>query len=259
MNAGLRSLSLLPVRGAPWEGVRYGTTTRHGGVSHGPWASFNLGLHTGDDPEAVKENRRRLAVDLPAAPFWLEQVHGTVVADADADVAFRPMQPPPRADAAITMQPGRVLAIMTADCAPVVIADLQGRALGMAHAGWRGLAGGVLEATVSALRDRLPAAVWRAWVGPCIGQARFEVGDEVRQAFVATDPSASRYFALGATEGKWQADLAALARHRLDMLDVYSVETSGYCTHDMADLFHSYRRSSVTGRMATLAWLEAKD
>jgi len=188
-------------------------------------------------------------------------VHGIFVADADAGVDSGAgdgvsVGPPPRADAAITLRPGRVLAIMTADCAPVVIADLQGRALGLAHAGWRGLAAGVLEATLAALRARLPGAVWRAWIGPCIGQARFEVGDEVRRAFVAADPAASRYFALGGADGKWQADLASLARHRLDMLDVYSVETSGLCTFDRADLFYSYRRSAATGRMATLAWLE---
>ena len=268
---------ILPVTGAPWEGVSYGCTTRQGGLSEGPWASLNLGPHTRDDPEAVLENRRRLAAVLPGEPFWLEQVHGIRVVEAGAarrrgragSVGAMPSgrdagreaaptgAPPPRADAAITLEPGRVLAVMTADCAPVVIADTLGRALGVAHAGWRGLAAGVLESTFAALTSRLPPdATWRAWVGPCIGQARFEVGDEVRQAFVGPDPVTADCFAPGGVQGKWQADLAALARHRLVTMGIQSVELSGLCTYERADLFYSYRRSAVTGRMATLAWLD---
>ncbi len=247
-------LALLPIRGSQWAGVRYGCTTREGGVSDGAWASFNLGLHTGDERGAVIENRRRLAASLPGEPFWLEQVHGCVVADADvptqADVAV------PRADAAVTMQPGRVLAIMTADCVPVVIADMQGRALGMAHAGWRGLAAGVLEATVQALTAKCAGGVWRAWVGPCIGQRHYEVGDELRHAFVDADAATARFFSAETLPGKWQADLAGLARHRLEMIGMYSVEVAGLCTYEHAGLFYSYRRAAETGRMATLAWIE---
>lgn len=248
---------LLPIRGALWPGVRYGCTTRHGGVSNAPWDTFNLGMHTGDASDAVLENRRRLTAILPEAPFWLEQVHGIDVADADAP----PLGAggPPRADAAVTTRPGRVLAIMTADCVPVVIADVHGRALGVAHAGWRGLAAGVLEATVAALRSRLPdAAAWRAWVGPCIGQARFEVGDEVRCAFVDDDGAASQYFTAGVVPGKWLADLAGLSFHCLAKMGIQHVERSGLCTYERADLFYSYRRESTTGRMATIAWLEGR-
>lgn len=246
------------VKGKPWNGVRYGCTTRAGGVSRDDWASLNLALHVGDDPAAVQENRRRLRAALPASPFWLEQVHGTRVMDADAWAAAQPEPTtPPCADAAITLQPGRVLAIMTADCIPVVISDTEGRALGAAHAGWRGLAAGVLENTLAALKARLPgAATWQAWIGPCIGQPSFEVGDEVRLAFVDHAADASVHFLPGRGPGKWQADLVGLARHRLAMAGVHHVEAAAYCTYEHAELFFSYRRSPVTGRMATVAWLE---
>lgn len=253
-------IGLLPITGTPWTGVRYGCTTRHGGISGGEWESFNLGLHAGDDRAAVLENRRRLRAVLPEEPFWLEQVHGSVVADADA---ARPdvgpggsVYVPPRADAAVTERPGRVLCIMTADCVPVVIGDTQGRVLGAAHAGWRGMAAGILEATVDTLKMRLPNASWRAWVGPCIGQRHYEVGDDVRLALLGGDPDASRFFAEGSVPGKWQADLAGLACHRLQRAGVAFVEHSGLCTYARSDLFYSYRRSAVTGRMATLAWIE---
>lgn len=263
---------MLPVSGAPWKGVSYGCTTRAGGVSVGPWESLNLALHVGDDPQAVEENRRRLAAHLPSEPFWLDQVHGKGVVEVVAPFTARPVtggvaspygayeSAPPQADAAITTRPGVVLAVLTADCIPVVIADADGRALGVAHAGWRGLAAGVLEATLEALRARLPDAfVWRAWIGPCIGQARFEVGDEVRVAFTEQDPVTQQYFSAGGRAGKWQADIAALARHRLLTLGLYDVEVSGLCTYQQAGLFYSYRRSSVSGRMATLAWLHGPE
>lgn len=263
----------LPVSGKRWQGVRYGSTTRVGGVSAGSWAGLNLGMHTGDEPESVRENRRRLASSLPAEPLWLQQVHGIDVADADADIvgaeAGDTAAPgdetgaqggeltPVCADAAVTTRPGRVLAVLTADCAPVVIAETQGRALGVAHAGWRGLAAGVLEATLAKLRARVPGAPsWRAWVGPCIGQAAFEVGDVVRYAFIAHDPQAGEYFVPGRAVGKWQADLAGLARQRLHSAGVEDVEIAGLCTFARADSFYSYRRDSVTGRIATLAWLD---
>ncbi len=258
MAVRTRELDLLPIRGSDWNGVRYGCSTRRGGVSEGHWATFNLGLHAGDDRDAVLENRRRLRAAVPGEPFWLEQVHGCVVADADA--------PPPdgdalpmRADAAVTVQSGRVLCIMTADCVPVVIADVEGRALGVAHAGWRGMAAGVLEATIDTLKIRHPDGAWRAWVGPCIGQPHYEVGEDVRRAFSERDAAAERFFEAAASPGKWRADLAGLARHRLEKAGVGSVEVCGVCTCERSDLFYSYRRSKTTVRMATLAWIDPGD
>lgn len=251
------------ISGEPWRGVKYGCTTRAGGISNDAWESLNLALHVGDRPEAVHENRLRLARALPGEPYWLEQVHGTHVIDVDKSaISGRDAHgqgiaaPEPCADAAITTQPNRVLAVMTADCVPVVIADIEGKALAVAHAGWRGLAAGVLETTFRALQSRVPrAAGWRAWVGPCIGQARFEVGDEVRRAFVEVDPFTAKYFAVGKERDKWYADLASLTCHRLEILGVQSIESAGLCTYERADLFYSYRRTPVTGRMATVAWL----
>lgn len=259
-----RESNLIPVSGSAWHGVRYGCTTRYGGVSTGQWSSLNLGLRSGDDEQAVRENRRLLAAILPGEPFWLRQVHGTRVvevgSDAPQDLSAQTefaARAEPEADAAITLERGRVLTILTADCAPVVIADTQGRAVAAAHAGWRGLAAGVLEASLQALRARLSGdATWRAWVGPCIGQASFEVGEEVREAFVEQDAVAAQYFAAGVRPGKWQADLAGLARHRLLAAGVQHVEIAGLCTYERDDVFFSYRRVQRSGRMATLAWLE---
>lgn len=247
--------SLIPVTGSTWQGVRYGCTTRAGGVSREPWGPLNLGLHVGDDVDHVMENRERLSQQLPQEPYWLDQVHGTTVVTVKAGP--KP-QTPPQADAAVTLEPGVVLAIMTADCLPVVIADVDGRALGVAHAGWRGLAAGVLEKTFTALQSLRPQSQgWRAWVGPCIGLNNFEVGEEVRAAFLSADDAVSQYFSAGIKPGKWQADLAGLARHRLERIAGYGVEVSGLCTYDCDKLFHSYRRSRVCGRMATVAWLES--
>lgn len=262
---------LLPIRGPRWPGVAYGCTTRAGGVSTGPRASLNLALHVGDDEQAVLENRRRLAEGLPREPFWLEQVHGTRVVQV-SDRGYSPLDfapsgecralpivtdpTPPCADAAVTTEPGVVLAIMTADCLPVVIADTEGRALGLAHAGWRGLAAGVLESTLAALKLSVPdARGWQAWIGPAIAQDAFEVGDEVRQAFLDTHPRAAAYFVAGQRTGKWYADLAGLACHRLETMGVYGIGLSGLCTYARHDLFYSYRRTATTGRIATVGWL----
>lgn len=256
MNA---PVSLLAIRGRPWEGVQYGCSTREGGVSQGAWHALNLGLNTHDNPLSVTENRERLAGQLPSEPVWLQQVHDVQVFDADTPGAGTSATAP-MADAAVTTLPGRVLAVLTADCVPVVMADLNGSVLGVAHAGWRGLAAGVIDAVFQAMRQRRPTARgWQAWIGPCIGQARFEVGDDVHSAFVDTDSNAARYFRPGVAARKWQADLAGLTRHRLEMLGVQNIEISGLCTYDRADLFYSYRRDKVTGRMATLAWLEGRD
>lgn len=242
------------VTGAAWKGMRYFCTTRSGGVSSGALASLNLARHVRDDIANVDENRRRLAALLPGEPVWLEQVHGVQVFDADAPGHDGQC---PRADAALTTLPNRVLAIMTADCLPVVICDVDGMALGVAHAGWRGLAAGVLENLLAKLREKHPrASVWRAWIGPAIGQPHFEVGADVLQAFVQADPACRQFFAVGGQEGKWLADLPGLARYRLHRAGVNDVQASGHCTYAQADLFYSYRRDAASGRMATLAWLE---
>ena len=242
------------IEGPAWRGVRYFCTTRHGGVSLPPYDSLNLGLHVGDDEAAVLENRARLARALPGPPVWVEQVHGVDVFEADTGRDAQGV----RADAILTARPGQALAIMTADCLPVVMGDTEGRALAVAHAGWRGLAAGVLEQTFARLRKRLPgsAVVWRAWIGPGIGVEHFEVGESVRQAFAQDDASAACCFHPGLEAGKWSADLPELARRRLEHMGVTEVWQSRLCTHARADLFFSHRRRQPCGRMATLAWLQ---
>ncbi len=279
----VQAQELAVVSGLPWRGVHYFCTTRQGGGSAHTWASLNLGLHTGDDPKQVAFNRQKLRSKLPGEPVWLRQVHGSDVFDADRGVvmtarggefvsdlpsgeldardacdanAGMPEATVPEADAAITLQPENVLAIMTADCLPVVLASADGTALGVAHAGWRGLAQGVLENTLAALRQRRPDVnVWRAWVGPGINQAHFEVGDEVYQAFVAHDAASALYFVSKDDGRKWLADLPSLARHKLAKAGVSHIELSGECTYARPELYFSYRRDGVTGRLATLAWL----
>jgi YfiH family protein len=276
--------SLPTISGVPWPRVRYFCTTRQGGVSELPWATLNLGMHAGDNPDHVRENRRRLRAMLPVEPVWLSQVHGVRVFDADtvpnvsnlqahaptaasgpgSDVSAEstrngdvPATDVPVADAAVTTQRGRVLAIMTADCLPVVIAGADGHALGLAHAGWRGLAAGVLEGTLAALRARAPQeTAWRAWIGPAISQRYFEVGGEVRVAFCQADPQASEFFTEKVPGSKWLADLPGLARHRLYRVGVANIELSGECTYGRAERYFSYRREPKTGRIATVAWLE---
>ena len=243
------------IEGPAWHGVRYFCTTRHGGVSLPPYDSLNLGLHVGDDEAAVQENRSRLARALPTPPIWVQQVHGVDVFEADVGQAPNNVQ----ADALLTACPGQTLAIMTADCLPVVMGDTEGRVLAVAHAGWRGLAAGVLEHTFQRLRRRLPNTnvCWRAWIGPGIGVQHFEVGESVRQAFVQADAAAVDCFLAGREAGKWQADLPALAQRRLQHIGVTEVWQSGLCTHARDDLFFSHRREQPCGRMATLAWLQS--
>lgn len=230
--------------------VRVLATLRTGGVSAAPYDSFNLAQHVGDDPARVAANRASLRErgGLPDEPLWLNQVHGCAVVIHDG-----PQASPPTADAAVAFEPGRVCAVMTADCLPVVLADRAGRRVGVAHAGWRGLAGGVVEATVQALG--VPAADLVAWLGPAIGQAAFEVGPEVRAAFVQRLPAAEAAFLPGAP-GKFQADLYALARAVLAQAGVADVHGGGWCTATDRERFFSFRRDGRTGRMATLAWLE---
>lgn len=231
--------------------IRAACSTRAGGVSVGPYAGLNLGRSSGDDAEAVDENRRRLfaALALPRAPEWIRQVHGTRVVRVPAASAQ------PEADACYTTETGIVCAVQAADCLPVLFCDDQGTVVAAAHAGWRGLAAGVLEATVAAL----PVAPARlmAWLGPAIGPEAFEVGDEVRAAFVAADPAAAACFRADARTGKLHADLFALARRRLASSGVGRVYGGGISTHADSERFYSYRRDGVCGRMLALIWRDA--
>ena len=222
-------------------------TTRQGGISASPYDTFNLGLHVGDDPVRVNRNRMMLGSMMPSEPVWLEQVHGTIVANADmADCLVQ-------ADACIARQRGSVCAVMTADCLPVLLCDTQGSVVGAAHAGWKGLAAGVIEATVEAM-DVAPQDLM-AWLGPAISQPAFEVGDDVRDAFVSAQPQAASAFVSG-QQGKWLADIYALARLRLNALGVTAIHGGGECTFSEEDKYYSYRRDGVTGRMGTFIWLE---
>ncbi len=227
--------------------VRAVMTTRPGGASAGSYASFNLAAHVGDLPDAVAENRRRLreALDLPAEPEWLAQVHG-------AEVAVVHGRMPDQADAAVAFAPGAVAAVMVADCLPVFLASRDGDRIGLAHAGWRGLAAGVVGATVEAL-DTDPARLI-AWLGPCIGPDAFEVGAEVRAAFTASDPASAADFRAGRA-GHWFADLPALARRALARAGIADVHGGTHCTVSEPARFYSYRRDGRTGRMAALLWL----
>jgi YfiH family protein len=221
-------------------------------VSAAPYASFNLGGHVGDSAEAVAENRRQLkaAAGLPAEPAWLAQVHGTTVVDLDASAAG-PLGP---ADASFSRQPGRVCAILTADCLPILLAADSGDLVAAAHAGWRGLAGGVIEATVKALR--VAPETLMAWLGPAIGPGHFEVGSEVREALLAGDSCADSAFAAN-TRGRFMADLSALARRRLAAVGVGRIYGGGQCTYADENRYFSHRRDGVTGRQATLIWLDS--
>lgn len=245
-------MSSVPVIRPDWpapENVRALTTTRAGGVSIGPYASFNLGDHVGDDPRAVAENRARLRKEfqLPADPVWLTQVHGNVVVDAAITAGVT-------ADASFATQPGVVCAVLTADCLPVLICDRAGTRVGNAHAGWRGLAAGVIESTVTALGE--PRGELMVWLGPAIGPAAFEVGAEVRATFVNEDPGAACAFAAGEPD-RWFADIYQLARRRLHALGVHAVHGGDLCTFTDAARFYSYRRDGACGRMASLIWIES--
>lgn len=222
-------------------------TTRCGGVSLGAHASFNLGLRCGDDLQAVQTNRALLAQHLPQPPRWLHQVHGAVVANADA------LAGETDADASVARAAGTVCAIMIADCMPVLICDEDGSVVAAAHAGWRGLSSGVIENTVRAMN--VSAARLLAYLGPAIGPAAFEVGDDVRDAFMRHDPAAAAAFKAH-REGKWLADLFTLGRQRLAASGVQRIFGGGDCTASDQRRFFSYRRDRITGRMAALIWLD---
>jgi len=219
------------------------------GVSRAPFASLNLGDHVGDDPQIVAENRRRLreAAGLPSEPKWLAQVHGVTVADLDAGTPVAP------ADAAIARRGGVVCAILTADCLPIVLATESGDRIAAAHGGWRGLAAGVLEATVRSLGG--PPERLMAWLGPAISPEHFEVGAEVREAFLSRDSQPGEAFRPN-RRGRFMADLGLLARRQLNALGIGRIYGGGECTYARADRYFSYRRDGVTGRQATLIWRE---
>lgn len=238
--------------------VHAGMTTRSGGVSLAPFDSFNPASHVGDDPAAVAENRRLLKQFLPAEPLWLNQVHGIGVACGDAESAGGT----PEADAGVAFAPNQVRSVLTADCLPVLFCDEAGSVVAAAHAGWRGLAAGVLEATVSAMR--VPPERILVWLGAAIGPQAFEVGPEVREIFVEQHALAGIAFrpalpgTLDGAPHKWLADLYTLARIRLAGIGVEQVYGGGLCTYSDAKRFYSYRRDGQTGRMASLIWFEAK-
>jgi YfiH family protein len=264
-------------------GVRAFMTTRAGGVGQAPFDRFNTATHVGDDPAAVAENRRLLRRDLPAEPLWLNQVHGVRVIElvsppspkggraasgsahagdsleSPPDLLFQGGEITPEADACMTREPGQVCVVQTADCLPVLFCDQDGTVVAAAHAGWRGLAGGVLEETIKAM-GVAPERIL-AWLGAAIGPAAFEVGEEVREAFVSQHAMAGIAFrpalpgTLDEAPRKWLADLYALARIRLAAAGVERVFGGGLCTFSDRERFFSYRREPMTGRMATFIWL----
>lgn len=229
------------------------STTRIGGISQPPYDGLNLAAHVGDDPEAVQANRAQLMkiLDLPSEPHWLNQSHGKQVMHVTDG-----MHANPQADAAVTFDSGQVCVVMSADCLPVLFCDRAGTRVAAAHAGWRGLVTGVLEASLDALGID-PAEVL-VWLGPAIGPQAFEVGDEVRQQFLAHDPGAALAFSpliTSATQAHWLADLTLLAQQRLQRAGVEAIYGGGLCTFTESQRFFSYRRNGKTGRMATLIWL----
>lgn len=233
--------------------VRSVSTTRLGGVSIPPYDSLNLGTHVSDDPAAVMENRRRLNqfATLPAEPVWLTQVHGVDVVDAATALIGT------SGDASFSAEPSVVCAIQTADCLPVLFCDAAGQLVAAAHAGWRGLVAGVLEKTVAAMCERgASSASMLAWLGPAIGPQAFEVGEEVRTAFVSHDPATAKAFVLQA-EGKWLADIFLLAQQRLAACGVTRVYGGGVCTFSDPRRFFSHRRDRLCGRQVSLIWLDS--
>ncbi|HLQ25786.1 MAG TPA: peptidoglycan editing factor PgeF [Acidiferrobacterales bacterium] len=230
------------------ENVTALTTTRIGGLSRGGYAWFNLADHVGDDLEAVQKNRLLLreTLELPEEPVWLNQVHGVRVIDASTSSDRT-------ADGSYSNQAGVVCAVLSADCLPVFLCDRRGAQVALVHAGWRGLAAGVIEQTVAAFRT--PASELLVWLGPAIGPLAFEVGDEVRQRFVSHDPYSAVAFTAN-NRNRWYADIYALARRRLQNLGVDKIYGGNFCTVREHEKFFSYRRNPICGRMASLIWLE---
>lgn len=229
--------------------VRALTTTRVGGLSSGPYASLNLAQHVGDDPVRVGENRARVreAFGLPTEPMWLEQVHGCDVVDVGTEATGC------RADASLAMEPGQVCAVLTADCLPLLLCNRRGNRVAAVHAGWRGLAAGVVEAALDKIQDSPENLL--CWLGPAIGPGKFEVGPEVREAFLTEDNNAGAGFRNAGDGEHWYADLYQLARRRLARRGVTAVYGGDRCTFSEPGCFFSFRRDGITGRMATLIWL----
>ena len=242
---------IAPTWSAP-ECVKAYSTCRQGGVSIGPYASLNLGMHVGDDVENVLLNRQRLAqgLALPELPVWLQQVHGVeaieLTVSTKSDI---------QADASYTELKNKVCAVMTADCLPVLLCNRQGSQVAAIHAGWRGLAAGVIESTLNAMGE--PAGNIVAWLGPAIGPQAFEVGEDVVEAFVSAHAEAERAF-VQQSPTTWFADIYALARQRLQRKGVNDISGGDFCTYHDEARFFSYRRDGVTGRMASLIWIEAE-
>lgn len=223
--------------------VRAFSTTRNGGVSAGPWAGFNLGSRCGDEPGNVLHNRKLLNLELPSPVRWLRQVHGQTVW-----VYSRADNSEVEADAAVSFRPGEVCAVLTADCLPVFLCNERGDRVGIAHAGWRGLAAGILESTIRALEED-PASLM-AWLGPAIGPAVYEVGPEVADSFRGEQKEA--FVARG---DRYLMDIYAVARMKLEAVGVRPISGGGFCTFSEPDRFYSYRRDGITGRMAHLIWI----
>lgn len=256
----LDELDRLPLLAPQWAapaGVGAALSTRAGGVSRGPYAGANLGIAVGDEPEAVAANRACFAAAIGARPVWLQQVHGVRVLRVDAGSADAA---PAQADAAWTDVPGVACTVQVADCLPVLLATADGGAVAAAHAGWRGLAAGVLEATVAALcaaRGCAPQALC-AWLGPCIGPRHFEVGADVLAVFGAAPPRADDAFVPSRPRDgspRWLADLQQLAQRRLQRAGVQRIDRLAACTVSEPQRFYSFRRDRVTGRQAAAVWL----
>jgi polyphenol oxidase len=237
------------------------STTRAGGVSRSPYGDgcgnggLNLGMHVGDDPADVQKNRVLLRAALPAEPVWLTQVHGNSVIDADALNDAEQIDPQ-EADAIVASMPGRVCIIQTADCLPVLFCSTDGKVVGAAHAGWRGLAAGVLENTIRQMR-RKGAQEITAWLGPAIGPQKFEVGRDVVDAFVTIDAgNAAAFQENQASTKKYLADIYLLAIMALRRENVSKISGGGFCTVTEERRFYSYRRDGITGRMASLIWIK---
>lgn len=240
---------LFPAWPAPdWLGAASTLRYAAGGQSLAPFANFNLGTHVGDQPAAVAQNRQYLQTQLQlrAEPFWLNQVHGNRV------VVCGTTEPLPAADASVAVAPGQVCAILTADCLPILVCDLQTRRVAAIHAGWRSLSSGIIEATLATL-DSDPEQLL-VWLGPAIGPEAFEVGPEVRDQFIRAQTDAEQAFQPGQGD-RWLADLALLARQRLERLGVRQIYASNLCTVRQSERFFSFRREGQTGRMASLIWI----
>ncbi|KUJ00498.1 peptidoglycan editing factor PgeF [Vibrio sp. MEBiC08052] len=230
------------------QNVRAVSSTRRCGVSTGKYQSLNLGMHVGDSPEHVAENRQRVIAyaEMPSAPVWMNQTHSTQVLVID-----HPTTDIVEADGIFTRTLGVVCAVMTADCLPILMTNTSGTEVAAVHAGWRGLAGGILEQAVSCFSGDV-----MVWLGPAIGKTAFEVGDDVVAAFTQVDPMAEQAFEPRQQEGKWSADLVQLARQRLHRVGVKQVSVSGLCTYSDAHNFFSFRRDGVTGRQASFIWIK---